>query len=1142
MTTFPPLQLHLLQAPVLRAPGQAPVDLPPNDALLLAWLALDGEQTRAQLAAVLWPQASAAGARANLRQRIKRLQTQGEQRLLVSDSERLSLAPDVVTDLAEMPAALQADAQAAIGPLLGPLTWPDQPAASAWVDQARSRVHQQRLNLLEARADQLEAEQQLVPALAYAQRLVTEAPLLESAHRRLMRLHYRRGESAQALAVYEQLQRRLAEDSGHAPDASTRALLRLIQTPGTAPAVPLAVSPQHEALHLALQRPPRLLQRDAELLALQQAVQHGGVVLLLGEAGAGKTRLLEAVEGNCGPVLRLRGQPGDPALPYSLLARWAQTLGSALPPPRQQALPGWARTALAPLWPDLAAPAASTLGEAPTATIDPLRLRQALALLVPPQAHLVLDDLHLADAASLALLPALLDDFHSAWLAARAHALPPGLVERWLAGPRPTTAWSLAPWDAPTVQALLAELGAAPASTAAWTPALLQHTGGRPGWLLASLRACLPATASALPDAPPQPLPTPAALQHGLQHQVAHLPPSAQALLHLACLAGPWWDADLAAAALDLDLPTLATPWAALQAEGLVDHHGQAFGVVAAAVRQRLSEPLARDGHGRLARALQARRAPAAQQAPHWEAAGLWAEAAAQHVQAAGDAETQARRADQLQHWGRAAQAWRRAGQPDAAFQAAAEEAETTLGAGDVATGLQRCQALLQQASTPAQWALAHRLHALALTLAMQHSSALEAASTSLDLARQTGDTTRLAEALVLKAWAAVNLNQTAQAEACLAEEAQLPLRSDDWRLGISRHSLCSIVLFKLERLPEALSRNQTAQALALRPQARSQRMLLLNNSVAMHLRLGQMQACLDQARQALQLSEDLHEAQGMGGVTARLHVGIAATAVGAYSAAIDALETCLQHLASLGSPRVRDTVQNHLAWLWTLLGRADLAWPLLQADPAQHSVTVCLRRWTLQRELQRLCGVDRSPHHSVSEAELHTWMASADPGATTAARLTRLRHLPAEARLPQALALAEQLQAAVQPAPALTARLLALQAAAELGHTAEAAAWAPALQATLQHTQPAHLYGPEAAWLLRQGWLAAGRHHEAHQVLDQARQWVRSQHRHQVPPPFQDSFLRRNAVNQAVWGAWQASTTAPGRADAAADPLSPGG
>ena len=70
------LRLSLLGSPHLLRDGAAAVALAPRDAVMLAWLAIVGPTTRAQMAAMLWPDRGEEQARNSLRQRLFQLRRQ----------------------------------------------------------------------------------------------------------------------------------------------------------------------------------------------------------------------------------------------------------------------------------------------------------------------------------------------------------------------------------------------------------------------------------------------------------------------------------------------------------------------------------------------------------------------------------------------------------------------------------------------------------------------------------------------------------------------------------------------------------------------------------------------------------------------------------------------------------------------------------------------------------------------------------------------------------------------------------------------------------------------------------------------------------------------------------------------------------
>ncbi len=73
------------------------------------------------------------------------------------------------------------------------------------------------------------ADGQIAQALVYAERLLAEDPVSEQAHRLAMRLHYRRGDRAAALAAYERCRSALQRELAAEPDAETVALAQLIR-------------------------------------------------------------------------------------------------------------------------------------------------------------------------------------------------------------------------------------------------------------------------------------------------------------------------------------------------------------------------------------------------------------------------------------------------------------------------------------------------------------------------------------------------------------------------------------------------------------------------------------------------------------------------------------------------------------------------------------------------------------------------------------------------------------------------------------------------------------------------------------------------------------------------------------------------
>ena len=155
-------------------------------------------------------------------------------------------------------------------------------------------------------------------ALTHAGELLALEPLSEDAHRRVMRLHYLRGDRAAALLAFDRCERVLKDEVGAQPSAETLALLATIEARrGGGAALPADGHGAGERAAPAAADRPRARTRAA----CAEAWHAGQVVALIGEAGMGKTRLLHDVRRRTAGVVHAAGRPGDAGVPFATLAR-----------------------------------------------------------------------------------------------------------------------------------------------------------------------------------------------------------------------------------------------------------------------------------------------------------------------------------------------------------------------------------------------------------------------------------------------------------------------------------------------------------------------------------------------------------------------------------------------------------------------------------------------------------------------------------------------------------------------------------------------------------------------------------------------------------------------------------------------------
>ncbi|MDT7660115.1 MAG: hypothetical protein QOF38_4830, partial [Pseudonocardiales bacterium] len=172
--------------------------------------------------------------------------------------------------------------------------WRDDPLAEFahldFVGAAASRLADLRLTAIEERADALLRLGRGSEVVAELAALFQTYPERERLAVLLMRGLYGCGRQADALAVYQELRRRLVGDLGVEPSEPARALQRQMLTHDPALVPPRSGPPSNLP-----RRASSLIGRDDEIRRVTAAMRDASMVTLTGVGGVGKSRLaLEA--------------------------------------------------------------------------------------------------------------------------------------------------------------------------------------------------------------------------------------------------------------------------------------------------------------------------------------------------------------------------------------------------------------------------------------------------------------------------------------------------------------------------------------------------------------------------------------------------------------------------------------------------------------------------------------------------------------------------------------------------------------------------------------------------------------------------------------------------------------------------------
>ena len=384
--------LYLLETPYLDWDHKRIELLPQKPICFLVYLAYQGTWvSREVLAALFWPESDDNSARHNLRMMLSRARQFPWAKDLEAEPSRLRW--QIKTDVQAFREAVgQGQWQKAASlhqtPLLESWRLPDMIGLEEWLELEREALLSSwREAVLKHSRDLIKQKQHDQAAQGFRD-LLKQDVLAEDVLALYLEQAYLAGQRDEALKVYTQFEKHLADELDLEPMDSTQ---KLIETIRRAEVVKAIETPLESQVPLVISRPPHLIGREKEQAQLEKS--KALVVIVRGEPGVGKSRFLEASLPNAYYLRCREGLENVAYLPLSDYVREQQAILPDLGPYRYD---------LARLVPDV-------LPNMNPGTPDPqtakTRLSEALAVVLEASlVPLVFEDIQWADEATLEML------------------------------------------------------------------------------------------------------------------------------------------------------------------------------------------------------------------------------------------------------------------------------------------------------------------------------------------------------------------------------------------------------------------------------------------------------------------------------------------------------------------------------------------------------------------------------------------------------------------------------------------------------------------------------------------------------------------------------------------------------------------
>jgi DNA-binding SARP family transcriptional activator len=568
------LYVYLLGPPSIAWQG-APLIVPRRQArALLFYLAATSQAvTRDHLCLLFWPDATETAARCNLSRLVSILHAAlPDPALIITANDQVGLARSAIqSDLQTFDllwGAWKAGGQASClqqavtlyrGPFLDGFSLPDSSEYETWIMTERQRWERMALQTLAALVADQASEGKYAGAITHAQRYLEIDTINEEIHRRLIELYALTGDRAASARQYERLVAVLERELGLDPLPETQAVYRAVQAGLTPRRIDPATSPFKTQIPYT---DVPLVGRDGAWRTLEEAYGRarsgrGQVVLISGEAGIGKSRLMRdfcaSVQGQC-IFLTGAGYPETQASPYQPIVEALRSeLSMALF--NLDAYPSWLAE-VARLLPELHArhpglpePPASEPGWARARLFESLEMILAGMAAGVRSVLLCLDDLHWADTATLDWLAhmghhlttrrlLILGSYRSEEAAMIAE------LRNRLARVGVLREVLLGGLDEPAVYRLLCHLDVDFCDRAAFAGRMCTATGGNPFFLLETARVLIesgPRLGHALSS---EDIKLPDSVRSAVQARVGRFSPTARQVLEAAAVLGTAFDFD----------------------------------------------------------------------------------------------------------------------------------------------------------------------------------------------------------------------------------------------------------------------------------------------------------------------------------------------------------------------------------------------------------------------------------------------------------------------------------------------------------------------------------------------------------------------------------------------------------------------